>query len=376
MMRAPTGLMPIDGAAVSLPRSAARYRPVVPFPQEDHDQRREREHDEREHEERLVARHAVARQAGVEVEAEELRSLDRETGRSAVQTVREDPEPIEVVQEVVRRQCRGEGEQGEVDAAEPDRHDRDQRAEHPGDTGTDEHRHGDRRPPLVGELGRGVPTEPGERRLRGRHLPAQAGDHRDRQQHHGDDETVRDAEHPEVGEPEEHRTEQREEEHREHDPVRAAEALVVIRDRQAGRWWVDALQRVAGLAAVPDPEDEQQEQHHERQRRAQSLRQHRGGVERSGQCRLQHAEPDRSEQRERQAHEPAERGGGDRHHEQGREAVGVDRAVQRPEQHAGDAGHEARQHPCRHADSLRSRRRRAPPCGGSPRPRASGARAR
>ena len=94
----------------------------------------------------------------------------------------------------------------------------------------------------------------------------------------------------------------------------------------------------------------------------------------SGSARAPIADDDRADERHRDVHEPTDRRGGDRGDDQELVDGAVDLGVRRREQDPGEPGDRARQHPGDHARRGRRRHRRARPCAGSPRPRASAAR--
>ena len=172
-------LMPIAVAAVSLPRSASRYRPVVP--------RRTRitrvptdgEHRHAEEEERVVVRRTNSG------------SRDVERERAAA-------DPAERHEDAVEHQRERERGEREVDAAEPQHRDREQRADDRGEHRADEHRRAaPGRSHACTSCAVVNPPTRRERRLAQRDLARHAGDHRDRQEDDGEDDRLGHEQEPE-----------------------------------------------------------------------------------------------------------------------------------------------------------------------------------
>ena len=321
-LTAPNGGQPLSGRSSS---------------HEDDNERADGEDGQRQEEEGSV---------GGEVDGPQLRSGYRDACLAVAR-------PALREHQVVDHEGEGEGRQRQIQAAEAQGREGDHHADNSGDGGTDEdgHQHGHA---VVGrQLGRGQGAEAGEARLTQRDLSGHPHDDRVRQEDDAHDDRLRHQEQPERREEEEGDGQEDDDERREHHPVQPFEARVAQAGGERRRWRTHARQWVGHLGlAQAWAEKQERHQQDERHRRTEALYQLVAERQVLGEHLLADPEQEAAQQRERQTAQTAEHGGGDGGHHQHREVDGVDPGVEGREEHAGQGGQDARQHPRRRRHPL------------------------
>ena len=275
------------------------------------------------------------------VAPDQLRARDRERDRPTAH-------PVEGNEDAVEHQRERERREREVDPAEPERGDGQQRADHRGEHGADEHRQQRRagpalatswavaNPPTAAKVAwqsEICPAMPVITVIDRKITPKTTAFVTIRSQK-SSSENIASA------------TPSRTTASAEH-AGRDGQALATNGRGKSRRRRVHARERVGGLPLLtqPGPEQQQEEKEHERQRRSEAVGQDAVEREVAGEDSLEDAEQQPAQQRHRNAREPGERRRRDRRDEQDGEVRGRQLREQRRDQDAGEPREQAGEHP-------------------------------